>query len=94
MAQTINGSGHKDNQNLQNAANQRSEELKSSKQTTSSGETSSSKSQTQKSETASSGSDTNVDGNSGSLDRDVETFESPDRNMGARVGDDRDARNH
>ncbi len=94
MAQANNGRTHSDNQKMQNTANQRSEELKNTTQTTSSGETSSAKSKSSKSEMMSDGGDTNVEGNSGSANRDVETFQSPDRNSGSQVGDDRDSRNH
>jgi len=75
---------HADNQKLQNLANQRSEELKPYRHVTTAGETSSD----------ASASSTNVDGRVDTEGRDVETFNAPDRNSGARVGDDRDSRNH
>jgi hypothetical protein len=69
----------RDNQNLQNTANQRSQELKPDRRNrTAAGETSSSES----------ASSTNVDGRVDTDNRDVETFNSPDRNFGSRVGDD------
>lgn len=81
------------NQNLQNTANQRSEELKTSKTKTAAGETSTAKSSNESAQ-GSRGNQTNVDGNVGSANRDVETFESQDRSQGASIDDDRDARNH
>ncbi len=75
----------RDNQKVQNMANQRSQELKpEGRKKTGAGETS-------KTESASS---TNVDGRVATGNRDVETFNASDRNSGARTGDDRDSRNH
>ena len=74
----------RDNQNLQNTANQRSEELKPSGRVTGAGETS----------TTSTASSTNVDGRVGTDDRDVETDNASDNNRASRVGDDQDYRNH
>lgn len=67
-----------DNQNLQNTMNQRSEELKPYRHVTGAGETSSN----------ASASSTKVDGRVDTDNRDVETFNSSDRNFDARVGDD------
>jgi hypothetical protein len=73
-----------DNQKLQNMANQRSEELKTSTRVTGAGETSSQGSATS----------TNVDGRVNPDDRDVETFAQDARNSGASTGDNSDSRNH
>jgi hypothetical protein len=75
----------RDNQKVQNMANQRSQELKpEGRKRTGAGETS-------ETESASS---TNADGRVATDNRDVETFNASDRDSGARVGDNRDGRNH
>lgn len=78
------GKNQKINQNLENTANQRSEELKSCIHVTGAGETS----------TNAAASSTNVDGRVNPDNRDVETNDKADGNSGLKVGDDRDSRNH